>query len=92
MVREVSTYMSPKWDVATTLHAGWADPAKKFSAHGLAWQAALEKAKVKLDLLTDIDMLSMVQKGIRGGQCHSIYRYPKANNKRIKDYEITKEL
>ena len=37
-------------------------------------------------------MLSMVQKGIRGGQCHSIYRYPKANNKRIKDYEITKEL
>ena len=34
-------------------------------APGLAWQAALKKAKVKLDLFTDIDMLLMVGKGIR---------------------------
>ena len=34
-------------------------------ALGLAWQAALKKAKVKLDLFTDIDMLLMVEKGIR---------------------------
>ena len=33
------------------------DPGKLPSAPGLAWQAALEKAQVKLDLLTDIDML-----------------------------------
>ena len=37
-------------------------------------------AKVRLDLLTDIDMLLMVEKGIRVGICHSIYRYTKANN------------
>ena len=43
------------------------DPAKKFSARELAWQAALKKTKVKLDLLTDIDMLLMVEKGIRRG-------------------------
>ena len=36
------------------------DPAKFLSAPGLAWQAGLKKAKVKLDLLTDINMLLMV--------------------------------
>ena len=49
------------------------DPAKFFSALLLTWQVALKKCKVKLDLLTDIGMLSMVEKGIRGGICHSIY-------------------
>ena len=38
------------------------DPAKFLSAPGLAWQAALKKTKVKLDLLTDIDMLLMVKR------------------------------
>ena len=60
------------------------DLAKYLSAPGLAWQAALKKAKVKLDLLTGIDMLLMVKKGIRGGICHSIYQYAKANNKYMK--------
>ena len=43
------------------------DPANIFSVPGLAWQAALKKAKVKLDLLTNIDMLLMVEKGVRDG-------------------------
>ena len=38
------------------------DPARFLTAPGLAWQAALKKTKVKLDLLTDIDMLLMVEK------------------------------
>ena len=38
------------------------DPAKYISAPRLAWQAALKKTKVKLELLTDIDMLLMVEK------------------------------
>ena len=42
------------------------NPAKFLSAPGLAWQAALKKTKVKLDLLTEIDMLLMVEKGITG--------------------------
>ena len=50
-----------------------------------------KKSKVKLDLLTDIDMLLMVEKGIRGGKYHSIYRYAKANNKYMKDYAKNKE-
>ena len=62
------------------------DPPKFLSAPGLAWQAALKKTKVKLDLLTDIDMLLMVKKVIRGGIFHSIvYRYVKANSKYKKD-------
>ena len=47
--------------------------AKSFSAPGLAWQAVLKKTKVKLDLLTDVDMLLMVEKGIRAGIYKSIY-------------------
>ena len=36
-------------------------------------------------------MLLMVEKGIRGGICHSIYQYAKANNKYIKGYDKNKE-
>ena len=46
---------------------------------------------MKLKLITDIDMLLMVEKGIRGGVCHAIHRYPKANNKYMKDYDKNKE-
>ena len=41
------------------------DPAHFLSAPGLAWQACLKKTKVNLELLTDADMLLMVEKGIR---------------------------
>ena len=37
------------------------------TALGLAWQAALKKTKVKFDLLTDIDILLMVEENIIGG-------------------------
>ena len=40
------------------------DPAKFYSAPGLAWQAALKKTRVKLDILTDIDMLLILEEGI----------------------------
>ena len=68
------------------------DPAKFLSAPGLAWQAGLKNTKVKLDLLTDLDMLIMVEKGIGERICHSVYRYTKANNKYMKDYDKNKEL
>ena len=49
------------------------DLAKKFSAPGLAWQAAFKKTEVKLKLLTDLDILLIVLKGIIGGICHVNY-------------------
>ena len=57
------------------------DPAHFLSVPGLAWQACLKKTRIKLELLTDIDMLLMAENGIRGGICYAIHRYTKANNK-----------
>ena len=67
------------------------DPTHFFTAPGLVWQAALKKIKVELDLLTDIDMLLRIEKVIRGEICQSVYRYAKANNKYMKDYDQNKE-
>ena len=46
---------------------------------------------MKLQLLADVDMLLMVEKGIRGGICYAIHRYTKANNKYLKDYNKDEE-
>ena len=46
--------------------------AKFLSAPGLVQKIALKKTKIKLDLLTDIDLILMVEKSIRE-MCHSIY-------------------
>ena len=67
------------------------DPARFLNAPGLAWQAALKKSKLNLHFLTDIDMLSMVEAGVRGGIYHAIHRYAKANSKCIKDHDKNKE-
>ena len=56
-------------------------------APALTWQACLKKTKVELELLTDIEVLLLVEKGTRGGICQAIHRYVKAYNKYMKIYD-----
>ena len=60
------------------------------SAQGFELQYYLIKTGVKLELLTDPDMVLMVEDGIRGGIYQAIYRYAKANNKYMNNYDKRK--
>ena len=56
------------------------DPAWYYIAPGLAWDACLKKTEVNLELLKDVDMLLMFEKGIRGGVSTITKRHAEANN------------
>ena len=66
------------------------DPVYYYTAPGLAWDAMLKMTGVNLELLNDVDMLLMIEKGIRGGISIISNRYGEANNKYMKDYDETK--
>ena len=67
------------------------DPAHYYTAPGLAWDAALKITEVELELLSDINMLLMVEKGIRGGVSMISNRYGKANNEYMGDMFVASE-
>ena len=71
------------------------DPVYYYTAPGLAWDAMLKMTGVNLELLSNVDMLLMIEKGIRGGISIISNRYGKANNKYMKDFnkkELSKYL
>ena len=66
------------------------DPAHYYTAPGLAWDACLKMTGINLELLSNLDMLLMVEKGIRGGISIISNRYGEANNKYMKDFNKNK--
>ena len=64
------------------------DPAHCYSAPGLSWDALLKKTGVELDLLTDMEMHLMIERGMRGGISMASKRYAKANNPRVEGYDL----
>ena len=62
------------------------DPVYYYTAPGLAWDACLKMTDIQLELLNDVDMLLMFEKGIRGGISIISNRYGEANNKYMKGY------
>ena len=57
------------------------DPAHFYTLPGLAWKACLKKMGVRLEILTDPDMLLMFERGIEGGITQAVHRYAKVINK-----------
>ena len=57
------------------------DPTHFYTTLGLAWKPSLRKTRVRLELLSDPDMLLMFERGIRGRITQAVHRYASANNK-----------
>ena len=66
------------------------DPCHYYSAPGLAWDACLKMTKIKLELISDIDMHNFIEKGLRGGVSIITHRKATANNQDMKDYNKEK--
>ena len=56
------------------------DLAHFYTSPGLAWKACLKHTGIKIELLTDPDMLLMFEWGIRGGITQAVRKYALANN------------
>ncbi|XP_018405556.1 PREDICTED: uncharacterized protein LOC108781931, partial [Cyphomyrmex costatus] len=63
------------------------DPAHYYTLPGFTWDAMLKHTRVKFELLTDIDMVMFVERGIRGDLSQCSGRYARANNRYMQAYD-----
>ena len=68
------------------------DPIQYYSLPGLSWDAMLKYTEVELDLITDIDMYQMVEKGMRGGISNISHRFASANHPSMDNYDSTQKV
>ena len=61
------------------------DPVHFYTSPGLTWKACLKCTGIRLELLTDPDMLLMFERGIRAGITQAVRKYASANNKCMED-------
>ena len=67
------------------------DPCHFYTAPGLTWSAALKMTGVHLELITDPDMVILIDRGMRGGISQISNRYAKANNQYLEDYDASQK-
>ena len=67
------------------------DPPYFVSTLSLTLESMLKVSKVQIELFTDIDMVLMTEKGIRGGLTQVIRKHGIANNKYLPDYDSSKK-
>ena len=58
----------------------WTGSSLVFQCARSCWDATLKITKVQLELLSDPDMLLIIESGIRGGIATILHRHAKANN------------
>ena len=63
------------------------DPCHYFTSPGLSWDAMLKMTNIKLELIIDVHMYQIIEKGMRGGVSYIANQYGKANNKYMNKYD-----
>lgn len=73
-----------------SLHYFKLDPAYYVTAPGFSWDAMLLYTDVRLELITDLEIYQMIEKGIRGGLAQCSLRHAEANNKYLPNFDHSK--